>query len=146
MQQRHIVIAAANQKYSVGKPTAIEYPGIVSARNSKKVLMIDLDPRANLTSCLGWQNVDALDHTVCDVMEASIRKEECNFSDILLHHDEGADLLPSGIKLPGYMPGVAGMFTKEQIQANGIEDLIENYDCILIDCSGYLLRMRMILN
>jgi len=26
--------------------------------------------QANLTACLGWLNVDALDHTISDVIEA----------------------------------------------------------------------------
>ena len=138
MQQRCKVIAVANQKGGVGKTTTTEHLGIGLARNGKKVLLIDLDPQANLTSCLGWQNVDALDHTVCDVMEASIRKEECTYSDIILHHDEGVDLIPSNIKLSEYEPRLAGVFMREKILANGIKDLREDYDYILIDCSPTL--------
>ena len=63
IMQKCKVIAVANQKGGVGKTTTTEHLGIGLARASKKVLLIDLDPQANLTACLGWQNVDALDHT-----------------------------------------------------------------------------------
>ena len=138
MQSKCKVIAVANQKGGVGKTTTTEHLGIGLAKAGKSVLLVDLDPQANLTACLGWQNVDALDHTVCDVMEASIRKEDCNFADILLHHDEGVDLIPSNIKLSEYEPRLAGVFMREKIPANGIKELREAYDSILIDCSPTL--------
>jgi chromosome partitioning protein len=136
--QKCKVIAVANQKGGVGKTATAEHLGIGLAKAGKKVLLIDLDPQANLTACLGWQNVDALDHTVSDVIESSIRKEHVMFNDIILHHDEGVDLILSNINLSEYEPRLAGVFMREKILANGIEAVKEDYDYVLIDCSPAL--------
>ena len=138
MQSKCKVIAVANQKGGVGKTTTTEHLGIGLAKAGKKVLLIDLDPQANLTACLGWQNVDALDHTVSDVIEASIRKEPVKFNNIILHHDEGVDLIPSNISLSENEPRLAGVFMREKILVNGIEDVKGDYDYVLIDCSPTL--------
>ena len=78
--------------------------------------------------------MDDLDHTVSDVIESSIREESVMFDDIILHHDEGVDLIPSNISLSEYEPRLAGVFMREKILANVIEAVKDDYDYVLIDC------------
>lgn len=59
------VIAVANQKGGVGK-------GIGLARQGKKVLLIDADAQGNLTSCMGIDEPDELEHTLADIMNTFI--------------------------------------------------------------------------
>ena len=88
MQQKCKVIAVANQKGGVGKITTTEHLGIGLAKAGKKVLLIDMDPQANLTASLGWKNVDSLKKTVSDVLEAIMLEKDVSFEDMILHHED----------------------------------------------------------
>ena len=134
MQSKCKVIAVANQKGDVGKTTTTEHLGIGLAKADKKVLLIDLDPHANLTASLGWKNVDALKKTVSDVLEAIMLEKDVSFEDMILHHDEGVDLIPSNIRLADIDQRLTGAFVKEKTLTKGIEGIKKDYDYILIDC------------
>ena len=71
------VIAVANQKGGVGKSTTVYNLGAGLAMQSKKVLLLDVDPQGDLTKMLGLRKPNDLPLTLGNAMNdivAIIRK------------------------------------------------------------------------
>ncbi len=119
------IICCANQKGGVGKTTTAINMGCGLARKGKRVLLIDCDPQANLTSGLG---IFEPDHTIYDVVRG--RPLE---STIVQTLDE-VDLVPSGIDFAG--TGVE--FQESDSQTTQIKQAIssarlDKYEYIILD-------------
>ena len=95
------IIAVVNQKGGTAKTTTVENLGIGLSRNGKKVLLIDTDPQASLTISLGYSKPDELDLTLSDLLNGTISENPVALDDVLIHQNEGVDLIPSNIALAG---------------------------------------------
>ena len=128
------VIAICNQKGGVGKTTTAVNLGAGLAMSGKKVLLIDADPQADLSACLGWKNTDALDETIVSVLSKVRNDEPFDPKEGILHHNEGMDVLPSNIELSQFELSLVNVMSRENVLKNYLRQVKSGYDYVVIDC------------
>ena len=125
------IISLVNQKGGVGKTTTTNNLGASLVKAGKRVLLIDLDPQANLSYSLGVRGGDY--KSVYDVLRGTAK-----LKDIILTHKNGVDIAPSHINLSGVELELASQVGREQILKDALKGVADNYDYVLIDCAPSL--------
>jgi chromosome partitioning protein len=123
------IYTLVNQKGGVGKTTTAINLAAYFARMGQRVLVVDLDPQANATSCLG---VDK--HTVQGSTYEALLNGDAPTSFILFNERLQLSLLPSSPALAGAEVELVDESGREFRLREAIESLIGKYDYILIDC------------
>ena len=128
------VISLVNQKGGVGKTTTTKNLGAGLVREGKRVLLIDLDPQANLTYSLGIrpENDDSM-RTMYEVLKGTAQ-----LKDVILTHDNGLKLAPAHINLSASELELTSQAGRELILKEAIRPVLKDYDYILIDCAPSL--------
>ena len=131
------IITVANRKGGVGKTTTTLNLAYSLKELGKKVLVIDLDPQANLTRCFDVENPENI-KTIGHLLMAELEEEE-NYlvKDYVISYDE-IDLIPSSIYLSATETQMRSETGSERILSEIIEPVREHYDYILIDTSPAL--------
>ncbi len=124
MSQR---VVFANQKGGVGKTTSTVNIGAYIAASGKRVLLIDLDPQANLSSSVGIRNIDA------GIYEVLVRNADISAA-IVSTPQKNMDILPSDINLAGATVELANAKGREHYLLHALSTIEDQYDYILIDC------------
>ena len=132
------VIAVTNQKGGVGKTTTTENVAIGLSRQGFDVLIVDFDPQGDLTSCLGWKNNDALEHSVSSMLDDYINDNDIDYDSLILHHEEDVDLIPANIELAGLEVSLVNCMNREKMLKQVLEGAKHEYDFILLDCTPSL--------
>jgi len=137
------VYSIVNQKGGTGKSATSTNLGIGLARMGKKVLIIDLDSQASQTVSLGWKSPDELPITIATQLSKIMENKPYEPLGGILHHAEGADLMPSSIELSALEMRMVNVMSRELILRNYINELKPNYDVIILDCPPALGMMTI---
>jgi chromosome partitioning protein len=123
------VYTLVNQKGGVGKTTTAINLGAFLARAGQRVLIVDIDPQANATSCLGVDKhgprASTYEMLLDDIPAASL---------VLVNNGLSLSLLPSSPALAGAEVELVEAAEREWRLKRALAPLLDRYDYMLVDC------------
>jgi chromosome partitioning protein len=123
------VYTLVNQKGGVGKTTTAISLGAFLAQMDQRVLLVDLDPQANATSCLGINKNTIKGGTYESIIESAPP------SNFILHNSRlKISLLPASPSLAGAEVELVPQLARESRLRTALASSVDRYDYVLIDC------------
>ena len=120
-------------KGGVGKTVSAFNLAYSLAEMGKKVLAVDFDSQANLTTCFGVEDTAAVLVTIGDLMMAAIDDEELPEPAEYIRSRNGVDFIPSSMMLSAVDSKLRLEMGAEGMLGRILESLREKYDVILLD-------------
>lgn len=124
-------IAIVNQKGGCGKTiTAINLSAFL-ARESRRVLVIDMDPQGHTTLGLS-KDSSRIQKTIYDAL--TNEQAVTRLSDVVIPVRKNLDLAPADIMLAALPEELAGVLGQENRLSQALQDMDQEYDYVMIDC------------
>lgn len=118
------IIAISNHKGGVGKTTTTVNLGAGLAQKGKKIMLVDLDPQANLSQCFGITRPET---TIYEALKEDLELQPIAINDNLF-------LIPSGLDLAGAEMELSAEAGREYLLSEVVSPFVDNFDYIFIDC------------
>lgn len=119
------IIAILNHKGGTSKTTTSLNLGAALAKLGNRVLLVDLDPQANLSQSLG---IEDSNETISEVFALKIQSLPIKNISETLH------LVPASLDLSAIEPGMYSNINSYFLLKGQLDKVKSNYDFILIDC------------
>lgn len=135
-----MIISIANQKGGVGKTTTALNLSVALSLEGFKVLVIDFDPQANLSSYAGYNQFEYPVITMSDILFGQATAKPIDIAAYIMHSEiNQIDFIPSDINLANADMYLSSVLARETILKRILnEPVIHNYDYVIIDCSPQL--------
>lgn len=123
------IVSVFNQAGGTAKTTLVHNLGFHLASRGHRVLLVDLDPQASLTTFCGL-DPGALEKTIRDAL--------LNEESPPIHETDGFDFVPSNVLLADCEQELFPAFKREERLKEVLSPLKRKYDWLLIDCPASL--------
>jgi chromosome partitioning protein len=121
-------IALVNQKGGCGKTTTAVNLASCLAGKGRKVLLIDLDPQGHAGLALGVKP-DQIEESIYEVLSGKMPSSEA-----IKTLGKNLDAIFSNVVLSAFEQVMAGVPEREFRLAEGLRDIEEDYEYLIIDC------------
>ena len=122
-----MVVVVAQQKGGVGKTTTAANVGVLLARRTGRVLLVDSDPQSALTRQLGLE--DRPDRvSLVDVLAGRAAGSDAIVCDV-----HGVDVIPGARELAGVEMSLVGELGRELFLRDALDDVVGRYEHVVID-------------
>lgn len=131
------IIAIANQKGGVGKTTTAVNLGASMSKKGYKVLVVDCDPQANMSSYMRYEDAgeDTMIDLISDVtMRGKVTSERIKAT---IRHNEinNVDYLPANINLANAEVYLLNAISRDTVFRRILKkEVTDEYDYVLLDC------------
>jgi chromosome partitioning protein len=119
------IISVLNHKGGTSKTTTSLNLGAALAKLGRKILLIDLDPQANLSQSLG---IEEGDNSISEVFSQKIQDLPVIFIGERFH------LVPASLDLSAIEPGMYSNINSYFLLKGQLEKIKSNYDFVFVDC------------
>ncbi len=132
-----MIFSFTNQKGGVGKTTTVLNLGASLSKMGKKILLLDLDPQANLTSGIGYKQKGKAGEkhpeerpTAYDVLVKNAPISKAFVGTKI----ENLYIIPSSLDLAGAEIELVNKISRESLLKKTLRQVESQYDYVFIDC------------